>query len=98
MDAWVYRLRDAYQAGYYRTESAEDAQTAFPWQNKTCRDCPFWSNGICRVYGAYRPAEAHTCAYFDPWNRNAGETAIRDRQWRGVGQWWEWFNDQGATR
>jgi hypothetical protein len=97
MDAWVYRLRDGYTAGYYRTESAEDAQTVFPWQNKTCRDCPFWSNGICRLYAEYRPGDAHTCSYFDPWNRDAGETVIRERQSKGPGQWWEWYNTRGAT-
>jgi hypothetical protein len=98
MDAWVHRLRDAYRAGYYKTEPAEDAQTVFPWQNKTCRDCPFWSNAICRVYAEYRPDETHTCSYFDPWNRAAGETIIRERRRQGSGQWWEWFNDQGAAR
>lgn len=44
IDAWVYCLKKAYDAGYYRTEPAVDEQTPFPWQNKFCRDCPFWSD------------------------------------------------------
>ena len=50
MDTWVYRLKDAYDAGYYKTEPAVEAQTPFPWQNKTCKDCPFWANGVCHVF------------------------------------------------
>jgi hypothetical protein len=101
MDAWVYQLKDAYEAGYYRTEAAEASQTRFPWQNKTCKDCPFWSNSICRVFGAYRPAEIHTCSYFDPWNRAQGEEVIRMRASKEVVRWWEWLNhrhDSGAAR
>ena len=101
MDAWVYRLRDAYDAGYYKTEQAEEAQTGFPWQNKTCRDCPFWSNSICRVFAEYRDPASHTCSHFDPWHRAAGETILVERQTQGIRKWWDWFNDQnnrGAAR
>lgn len=101
MDAWVYRLKDAYDAGYYKTEAAEAAQTRFPWQDKSCQDCPFWSNGICRVRGEYRTSAMHTCSYFDPWNRGAAESIVRQRQSQGLRKWWEWFNDhnsRGAAR
>jgi hypothetical protein len=98
MDAWVYRLKDAYQAGYYRTEPAEGTQTPFPWLNKSCRDCPFWINSICQVHAEYRGPLAHTCSYFDPWNREQAQTIMRERQWQGIRRWWEWLNDQGAAR
>src|SRR5947209_6480653 len=54
MEPWVDRLKQAYFAGYYQTEAAEDRQSRFPWQNKTCKDCPFWSSGICQVFAEYR--------------------------------------------
>ncbi|HEX6507531.1 MAG TPA: hypothetical protein VF221_07860 [Chloroflexota bacterium] len=98
MDAWLYRLRDAYNAGYYRTEPAEGAQSPFPWQNRTCQDCPFWSNRICRVYGEYRSEETHTCAYFDQCNRDAGAAIIRERERQGFGKWWDWFSDRDTAR
>jgi hypothetical protein len=98
MDAWIHRLKDAYDAGYYQTEPAKHAQTSFPWQNRSCNDCPFWSNGNCRVFVEYRAPLAHTCMYFDPWNRKAAQTIIEERQAQGLNRWWEWFNDRGATR
>ena len=98
MDTWILRLKDAYDAGYYRTEPAEHAQTLFPWQNKTCKDCPFWSNGHCRVFVEYRVPQAHTCMYFDLWNRKAAQTLIEEQPTPGLNRWWEWFNDRGATR
>lgn len=39
MDAWVYRLKAAYEAGYYQTEPAVRDQSPFPWHNKTCARC-----------------------------------------------------------
>jgi hypothetical protein len=98
MDAWILRLKEAYDAGYYQTEPAEHAQTPFPWQGKTCKDCPFWTNSICQVFAEYRSAAAHTCVYFDPWNRKTAQSAIRERQEEGFRRWWDWFNDRGATR
>jgi hypothetical protein len=98
MDAWILRLKDAYDAGYYQTEPAEYAQTPFPWQNKTCKDCPFWSNGLCQVFVEYRVPQAHTCTYFDLWNRKAAQTIIEEQPAQGPNRWWEWFNDRGATR
>lgn len=98
MDAWVYRLKHAYDAGYYQTEPAEGGQTSFPWQNKSCQDCPFWSSNICQVFAEYRSSTTHTCSYFDPWNRDQAKMVIRDRQEHGMRRWWEWFNDRGATR
>lgn len=98
MDAWVHRVKAAYDAGYYQTESAEHAQTRFPWQNVTCRDCPFWTNSICQVHMEYRAPTAHTCTYYDPWNREAARTIMQQRQWQGFRRWWEWFNGRGVVR
>jgi hypothetical protein len=98
MDAWIGRLKAGYDAGYYKTEAAEGQQTPFPWQNKTCKDCPFWVNSVCQVLAEYRSPEAHTCIYFDPWNRETARNMIREHQEQGFRRWWEWFNDRGATR
>jgi hypothetical protein len=98
MDAWVYKLKAAYEAGYYKTEAEEADQIAFPWQNKTCKNCPFWSNSICQVYAEYRSSTAHTCSYYDPCHRQEAQNIIQERQWQGFRRWWEWFNDRGATR
>lgn len=95
---WLVRLKAAYEAGFYRTEEAVGAQSAFPWQNKTCKNCPFWSNSYCQVHGEYRNAAAHTCSYFDEKNRTAAREHIQERQWRSYRRWWEWFNDRGALR
>ena len=53
-EAWMARLKAAYDAGYYRTEAAEGEQTRFPWQDRTCGDCPFWSRNTCLVREARR--------------------------------------------
>jgi hypothetical protein len=97
-EQWVHNLKAGYDAGYYRTEAAVGDQISFPWQNKTCKDCPFWANSICQVFAEYRSSTAHTCSYFDPWNRQQGQAIIQERQWQGFRRWWEWFNDRGATR
>jgi hypothetical protein len=97
MESWIKRLKTAYQAGYYQTEAAEGSQITFPWQNKTCKDCPFWSNSICQVFAEYRGPRTHTCAYFDPWHRDAAGRVIRERQWSGFRQWWSWFKDRDAA-
>lgn len=80
-EAWLERLKEAYEAGYYRTEAAVDEQTAFPWQNRTCGDCPFWMHSICLVDEVARPANAHTCRYFDRPNREDARALIRRRRW-----------------
>ena len=98
MESWVQTLKAAYDAGYYRTETALGNQSSFPWQNKFCRDCPFWSNSICQVFAEYRSSTAHTCSYYDPCNRQAAQTLIHDRQLQGFKRWWEWFNERGSTR
>jgi hypothetical protein len=98
MDEWINRLKAAYDAGYYTTEAADGAQTPFPWQNKSCRDCPFWANSVCQVHAEYRGPLAHTCIYFDAANRPAAQSIIQGRRPEGVRRWWEWFNDRGAMR
>jgi len=82
---WLQRLKAAYAAGYYRTEAAEDEQTPFPWQDHTCGDCPFSAQNICLVHElvheAPRPANAHTCRYFDRAHREEARALIRRRRW-----------------
>lgn len=91
---WLVRLRAGCEAGYYKTEAALGQQIGFPWQNKTCSDCPFWSNSVCRVHAEYRASAAHTCIYFDELNREAADEIIRERQWQGYRRWWDWFNSR----
>jgi hypothetical protein len=78
---WLERLKAAYEGGYYRTEAAVEEQTSFPWQNRTCGDCPFWMHNICLVEEAPRAANAHTCRYFDRPNREEARALIRKRRW-----------------
>lgn len=84
---WEQRLKTAYDAGYYRTEAALGQQSPFPWQNKTCRDCPFWLNNICRVMAAQRDPDTHTCSYYDAVNHAAGQAVI-DARMRAVRRMW----------
>lgn len=93
-DEWLLRLKRGYDVGYYQTEVAVGQQSSFPWQNKTCRDCPYWSNSICRVHAEYRAGAAHTCIYFDEGNRETADEIIRERQWQGYRRWWGWFNSR----
>ena len=69
-EAWLLRLRSAHEGGFYRTEAAVGEQVSFPWQGKSCKDCPFWTNDVCRVFAERRSAMAHTCCYFDEANRS----------------------------
>jgi len=80
-EEWLRRLTQAYAAGYYRTEAAEEEQTRFPWQNRTCGDCPFWARDICLVHETPRPANAHTCRYDDRPHREEGRALIQRRRW-----------------
>jgi hypothetical protein len=79
LEPWVLRLREAYDAGYYRTEAAISEQSTFPWQGKTCRDCPFWGENVCRVFDERRSGVAHTCCYFDEANRSEAESMLHSR-------------------
>ena len=92
---WIQRLKEAYEAGYYRTEPDQEQQTAFPWQDKTCKDCPFWLNDVCRVHAVQCPPESHTCTYFDPSNHVAAQHIIDSRMKEAWHQWWEWRKGQG---
>lgn len=77
IEAWMLRLKAGYDAGYYRTEAAEGEQTRFPWQDRTCGDCPFWSRNTCLVREARRGARDATCRYFDVWNHAEAESIIQ---------------------
>ncbi|HLJ66277.1 MAG TPA: hypothetical protein VKX16_02805 [Chloroflexota bacterium] len=89
MDSWILRLKAGYDAGYYKTEAAEGKQEAFPWQGKVCKDCPFWLNSVCRVDAVQRSPHAHTCSYFDPWNRDAAKQVIAERMRQARRAWWD---------
>ena len=93
-EEWILRLKAAYDAGYYQTEADAGRQVPFPWQNKSCRHCPFWSNSICRVHAEYRAAASATCMYYDECNHESAEEIIRERQWQGYRRWWDWFNSR----
>lgn len=95
-DAWLVRLRAGVDAGYYRTESALAEQEQFPWQGKSCRDCPFWANNLCLVRMAPRAPSAHTCIYFDEPNRGAAQAIIGRRN--GDGPWRDDFYDRSGLR
>ena len=84
VESWVLRLKAAYEAGYYRTEAAVGQQTRFPWQDRTCGDCPFWARNTCLVRGTRRGSGDATCRYFDPWNRAEAESIIQYNKIRPV--------------
>ncbi|MGH2441723.1 MAG: hypothetical protein ACRDFX_00985 [Chloroflexota bacterium] len=92
MDEWIIKLRSAVEAGYYRTEVAAGEQTRFPWQGKTCGDCPFWHQRVCAIYETDRSPESHTCAYFDDANRAAGTDLLARRRRVAFRRWWDGFN------
>lgn len=77
IEEWMLRLKAAYEAGYYRTEAAEGQQTRFPWQDRTCGDCPFWAQNTCLVREARRGARDATCRYFDTWHHSEAESIIQ---------------------
>lgn len=76
-DEWLDRLQRAVEAGYYRTEAATEEQTPFPWQNRSCGDCPFWAANTCTVRRARREATDQTCRYFDRCNHADAESILR---------------------
>jgi len=78
-EAWLLRLKAAYEGGFYKTEPAAGEQVRFPWQGKSCRDCPFWKDSACGVFGERRSALAHTCCYFDKRNHAAARSLIASR-------------------
>lgn len=78
-EAWLLRLQSAYQAGFYKTEPAVGEQVRFPWQGKTCRNCPFWRDNVCQVFVERRSALAHTCCYFDQVNHAAARDIVASR-------------------
>jgi hypothetical protein len=87
-EPWAIKLKAAYEAGYYRTETAVEDQTRFPWQGKTCKDCPFWLNRVCRVYATQRDGDAHTCSYFDA-THHPEERRLIDARMHAVRRiWW----------
>lgn len=98
MDGWIHRLKLGYDAGFYKTEESLGQQSGFPWQSKTCKDCPFWSKSRCPVFGEYRGPWAHTCVYFDLPNRAQAQSLIRERQHQIMQGWRKWFIDPGLAQ
>ncbi len=93
IEDWMARLKRAYEVGYYKTEAALGQQEPFPWQNKTCRDCPFWlDTNWCQVHAEDRAAGEHTCAYFDPPYRLAARNIIDERQQQSRRRFLDWFS------
>jgi hypothetical protein len=45
MDAWILRLKEAYDAGYYKTEPAIGEQTLLPWPTQIGRWRASWLTG-----------------------------------------------------
>jgi len=86
---WLLKLKAGYDAGYYKTEAALGLQVPFPWQNKSCRDCPFWLNNVCRVDAVQRSGDAGTCMYFDPCNHAMAKQIIAERERRIRRAWWD---------
>jgi hypothetical protein len=94
VDEWMVRLRRAVEAGYFKTEAALGEQEPFPWQNKTCTDCPFWlETHWCQVHGADREPDAHTCGYFDPCSHTAARHIIHERELLAQRRYWDWFSE-----
>lgn len=67
VDASLLRLKAAVEAGYYRTEAAVGEQITFPWQNRICRDCPYWRADYCTVHADFRSSTSPTCREDDIW-------------------------------
>jgi hypothetical protein len=96
-ERWLDRLQAACEAGLYRTESEPEQQMRFPWQDKHCRECPFWMNDVCQVDLRACTAEDPPCAFYDPPNFVLGRAAIEERlraAWRG--RWHEEYRWKGA--
>ena len=92
LDAWLLRLKRGYEAGYYKTEAALGEQEAFPWQNKSCRDCPFWlDTRWCQVHAEPQDAESHTCSYFDESHRPAAQHIVEEQQRVAQRRFWDWM-------
>lgn len=87
VEPWMIRLKAAVDAGYYRTEAAMGEQTRFPWQDRSCGDCPFWMSNTCIVRGARRGARDATCRYFDSWNHPEAESIIQYNKIRPLRTW-----------
>jgi hypothetical protein len=79
-EPWMLELKRRYEAGHFKTEAAVGEQETFPWQGKVCGDCPFWLNTVwCEVHAADRPADEHTCSYFDDAGRPLAQGIIDER-------------------
>jgi hypothetical protein len=85
MDNRLQKLKAAYDAGIYKTESAEGEQTPLPWTAKPRRDRSSWPESI-RQAGYRNPAGA----YSDLEGRKSGQDLVPELV--GFHRWWAWFN------
>ena len=95
-EPWMVELKLKVEAGRFKTEAALGEQERFPWQDKVCGDCPFWlDTDWCQVNAADRPADEHTCAYFDQGSRLAAESIIDDRLKMSRHRFFDWLSKSG---
>ena len=92
-EEWMLGLKKAYEAGYYKTEPATDEQERFPWQDKSCRDCPFWlDTEWCEVFAREQRPTVHTCSYFDAHGHEAARNIIDEGRRQSRRRYWEWIS------
>lgn len=97
-EPWLVRLKQLVEAGRYRTEEAEAEQEPFPWQGKSCGDCPFWlDSDWCDVYAMDRPAREHTCGYFDDERRRFARRILDQRAELSRRRFFDWRSGNGVT-
>ena len=92
--AWMQRLKDAHDAGYYRTESAVGQQSPIPWQERTCQHCSSWTVGYCDVHAAWRDASHVVCPYFSETKRSAIQPAEVKVEKAGLSRLKRWFTHE----
>lgn len=92
-EEWLRSLKQAVEAGRYRTEAALGMQERFPWQDKTCGHCPFWlDTAWCEVNARDRSPGEHTCGYFDFHRRPSARQIIDDRMRLARERFWTWYH------
>jgi len=87
---WMQRLKAAYDAGHYRTESAAVEQVPVPPLLGTCDGCPFWNIADCRRYAEYRGRRSAPCTSIS--SSTDSVPAVEQTQGEQKLPWWRrWF-------